>query len=102
MGRPLHPTSADVLYRVLNRANARRTLFEDDGDYAAAGPVVRPQPWLKWVNEPMSEVEVQRVRQSVNRNAPFGSEPWSVVTATRFGLEASLRPIGRPQKLVET
>jgi putative transposase len=35
MGRPLRPTSADVVYHVLNRANARRTLFEDDGDYAA-------------------------------------------------------------------
>jgi putative transposase len=35
MGRPLRPTSADVVYHVINRANARRTLFEDDGDYAA-------------------------------------------------------------------
>ena len=39
MGRPLHPTSAVVVYHVLNRANARRTLFEDDGDYAACGAV---------------------------------------------------------------
>ena len=35
MGRPLRPTSADVVYHVLNRANARRTLFRDDGDYTA-------------------------------------------------------------------
>lgn len=35
MGRPLRPTAADVVYHVLNRANARRTLFEDDRDYAA-------------------------------------------------------------------
>jgi putative transposase len=35
MGRSLRPTSADVVYHVLNRANARRTLFDDDGDYAA-------------------------------------------------------------------
>jgi putative transposase len=35
MGRPLRPTSADVVYHVLNRANARMTLFEDDDDYAA-------------------------------------------------------------------
>jgi len=35
MGRPLRPTSADVVYHVRNRANARRTLFDDDGDYAA-------------------------------------------------------------------
>jgi len=35
MGRSLRPTSADVVYHVLNRANARRRLFDDDGDYAA-------------------------------------------------------------------
>ncbi len=35
MGRPLRPTSAGVVYHMLNRANARRTLFDDDGDYAA-------------------------------------------------------------------
>ena len=35
MGRSLRPTSADVVYHVLNRANARMTLFEDDGDYVA-------------------------------------------------------------------
>ena len=35
MGGLLRPTSADVVYHVLNRANARKMLFEDDGDYAA-------------------------------------------------------------------
>ena len=35
MGRTLRPTSANLVYHVLNRANARRTLFDDDGDYAA-------------------------------------------------------------------
>ena len=31
MGRPLRPTSADLVYHMLNRANARRTLFETKG-----------------------------------------------------------------------
>jgi putative transposase len=35
MGRSLRPTSANVVYHVLNRANARRMLFDDDGDYVA-------------------------------------------------------------------
>lgn len=35
MGRPLRPTAADVAYHVLNRANGRQRLFDDDGDYAA-------------------------------------------------------------------
>jgi putative transposase len=67
-----------------------------------AGPVTRPQPWLDWINEALHETEVQQIRQSVNRGAPFGSAAWTVVTAALLGLNASLRPIGRPSKLVET
>jgi len=72
------------------------------GPRVEAGPVARPESWLDWVNGSMEELEVQRIRQSVNRNAPFGSETWTAVTAELLGLDASLRPIGRPQKLVET
>ncbi|MFO0707321.1 MAG: transposase [Nitrospira sp.] len=35
MGRPLRAASGDLVYHVLNRANARRALFDDDGDYSA-------------------------------------------------------------------
>lgn len=35
MGRPLRPTAADVVYHMLNQANARMTLFDVDRDYAA-------------------------------------------------------------------
>ena len=44
------------------------------GPRVEAGPIARPAPWLDWVNGPLEETEVQRVRQSVKRNAPFGSE----------------------------
>ena len=41
MGRLLHPTSAKVVYHVLKRTNARRTLFEGEGrDYAACARVL--------------------------------------------------------------
>ena len=35
MGRPLRPTSADVVYHVLNRGNARAHIFDKAADYAA-------------------------------------------------------------------
>jgi putative transposase len=35
MGRPLRAAPGDTVYHVLNRVNARMTLFEDDGDYLA-------------------------------------------------------------------
>ena len=35
MGRPLRAAEGGRVYHVLNRANARMTIFEDDGDYEA-------------------------------------------------------------------
>ena len=44
---------------------------------------------------------MQRILQCVNWDASFGSEGWMPRTAALLGLDASLRPIGHPQKLVE-
>jgi putative transposase len=35
MGRPLRVAPGGLVYHVLNRANGRMALFDDDGDYAA-------------------------------------------------------------------
>ena len=35
MGRALRVTPGDTVYHVLNRANGRQALFDDEGDYAA-------------------------------------------------------------------
>ena len=35
MGRPLRAADGGLIYHVLNRGNARMTIFEKDGDYEA-------------------------------------------------------------------
>ena len=35
MGRELRVTPGDTVYHVLNRANGRQAMFDDEGDYAA-------------------------------------------------------------------
>ncbi len=35
MGRPLRVTPGGLVYHVLNRANGRQRLFDDDGNYRA-------------------------------------------------------------------
>lgn len=40
MGRPLRAAPGNFVYHVLNRANGRLPLFEDDGDYAACERVL--------------------------------------------------------------
>ena len=41
MGRPHRAAEGGYVYHVLNRANARMTIFEDDGDYEAFEKVLR-------------------------------------------------------------
>lgn len=60
-------------------------------------PVAGPSDWIKWVNEAMTDAEVDRLRHSVNRGTPFGAARWAEQTALRLGLETSLRPRGRPR-----
>ena len=63
-----------------------------------SGPVPRPADWLKHVNEPQTEAEVACLRENLRRGRPFGDSAWMEQTACRLGLEASLRPRGRPKK----
>jgi putative transposase len=63
-------------------------------------PVPLPAAWVKEVNRPQTEAELEAVRQSVRRGQPFGSEAWVAKTASRLGLETTLRPRGRPKKRV--
>jgi putative transposase len=83
-------------------SSARAWRDTEQGLRVDVSPVARLRPWSDRVNDAMDEREVQRIRQGVHRGAPFGSKAWTAITATLLGLDASLRPIGRPAKLVET
>ncbi|MFY4728906.1 transposase [Nitrospira sp. BLG_2] len=72
-----------------NRTNATAVLSE--------WPVARPQGWVKWVNEPQTDMELIALRRSVCRGQPFGSEDWVRRTANRLDLEGTLRARGRPK-----
>lgn len=62
------------------------------------GPVDRPRNWRSLVNRPQDEEELTALRGSVNRGRPFGTDRWVAGAARRLGLQASLRPLGRPRK----
>mgnify|MGYP001577346827 CR=1 len=61
-------------------------------------PVPLPRNWVARVSAPETAMELSALRHSVNRATPFGSPAWVTRTARRLGLEASLRPRGRPRK----
>jgi len=66
--------------------------------YLDPGPVKRPRNWLEWVNQALTEDELEAVRRCVNRGAPFGSNAWAQRTVEGLGLQSTLRPRGRPRK----
>jgi putative transposase len=61
-------------------------------------PIPLSGDWIARVNAPESTVELEALRRSVNRGTPFGDEAWVSRTASDLGLEASVRPRGRPRK----
>jgi putative transposase len=61
-------------------------------------PSPRDPAWVDRVNEPLSAGDLQRLRESVARERPFGGEEWVRQTAQTLGLESTLRNRGRPRK----
>ena len=60
----------------------------------ASEPLLRRGDWVAFVNQPMTDAEVEAVRRSIRRGRPLGSETWAEDTARRLGLEFSMRSHG--------
>jgi putative transposase len=63
----------------------------------SAWPVRRPANWARHVNEPITAMELDRLRGCVSRGQPFGNEAWVRRIAGRLGLHSTLRSVGRPK-----
>lgn len=57
-----------------------------------------PQQWLRTVNAPQTQKELDAMRLCVKRGRPLGREGWVEQTAKKMGLTSSLRRPGRPRK----
>ena len=64
-------------------------------------PIAEPAGWTRLVNEPQTNAELEALRRCISRGTPYGSLPWQQRTARRLGLEATMRPRGRPRKQTE-
>ncbi len=61
-------------------------------------PLDRPRNWSKLLEEKLPDTEAQRLRTSIQRGRPYGSEQWTRAAAQRLNLQSTLRPRGRPRK----
>lgn len=60
-------------------------------------PVPAPANWLKWLAAPGNQAELEAMRRSVKRGAPFGDERWTSRMAQKLSLQSSLRAPHRPK-----
>jgi putative transposase len=51
-------------------------------------PIELPRNWDRYVNEPLTEKELERVRCSIGRQSPYGDSRWQVEISKRLGLES--------------
>lgn len=64
-------------------------------------PIEIPKAWDRYVDEPLAEKELERLRQSINRQSPYGQTEWQIKVTQKLGLEFTLRPRRRPSSGVE-
>jgi putative transposase len=69
----------------------------EPGEGPDAGPVALPKNWVSFVNRAETKAELERLRRSVVRGAPFGDIEWQRRTAEQLGLQSTMRPRGRPR-----
>lgn len=62
-----------------------------------APPITLPADWSRHVDTPQTSAEIERMRNSVRRGAPYGASAWVQSTAETLGITFSLRPRGRPR-----
>ncbi len=62
------------------------------------GTSQRPRHWLRTVNQPLSEKELEAIRLCGKRDRPFGTKDWLSREVKRHGLESTVRSPGRPKR----
>ena len=65
-------------------------------------PIELPEDYLDFVNTISNEELLKTIYTSVKKGKPFGSEDWMSKIVKKFGLESTLREVGRPKKYYNT
>jgi len=63
----------------------------------SAWPVSKPKDYLFWVNQILPLETEEIIEKSIIKSNPFGKDNWVDNTVNKFGLEQTLRNVGRPK-----
>jgi len=81
---------SSVWRRELGTLNEKKVL--------SSWPVSAPIGYLTWLNEPQTQNEEETLERSFAKNIPFGTDRWQFSIIKKYGLEQTLRRVGRPKK----
>ncbi len=84
------------LWRRIHGTPEERKLLADWPE----GTMPRADIWLKLVNKPEAPADLAALRESIRRGQPLGDAPWALAKARALDLEHTLRPRGRPRKML--
>ncbi len=62
-------------------------------------PVSMPNDYSNWLNQAQTKDEEERIRKSILKSIPYGSGVWVGNIVKSFGLEQTLRCVGRPKMI---
>ncbi len=74
----------------------RRTIKNDT--LLDLAPIELPTPWVDFVNEAITQKELEAVRSSLSSGRPLGDSAWVRRSSEELGLMSTLRSRGRPRK----
>lgn len=60
-------------------------------------PLSIPKDYLSWINEDQTKQEKEVIEKSIIKGNPYGGDYWVANTVKKFGLEQTLRRVGRPK-----
>ena len=59
-------------------------------------PILKPKDYLFWVNTILPQEKEEIIETSIIKSNPYGEDLWVTNTVKKFGLEQTLRRVGRP------
>jgi putative transposase len=60
-------------------------------------PIILPDNWQEFINEKENKVDIDTIRNCINRQAPLGDQNWQEKVVKEYGLESTINPRGRPR-----
>lgn len=93
-----NPVKANIVASATDWKWSSHAFRSMEGSSLGGLPIELPSQWTEYVNTPLTESELDKLQNSIDRQTPYGEEAWQVMVCRERGLESTMRKQGRPRK----